>query len=248
MAWKKIRRKIFEVIEVADETNSLSGIYDVIMMLTIIVSIIPLAFKETYPAFDVIDKVTVCIFIIDYLLRLFTADYKLNRKYLSFIIYPITPMALIDLISILPSVALVNGGFRLLKVFRLLRSMKVFRVFKAVRYSNSIQMILSVFKRTKESLLVVCGIAVGYVLVSALVVFNVEPDTFKNYFDAVYWATVSLTTMGYGDIYPVSVAGRIVTMISSFMGIAIVALPAGIITAGLMEDINSKVSDKEKID
>ena len=102
--------------------------------------------------------------------------------------------------------------------------------------------------RTKESLLVVCGIAVGYVLVSALVVFNVEPDTFKNYFDAVYWATVSLTTMGYGDIYPVSVAGRIVTMISSFMGIAIVALPAGIITAGLMEDINSKVSDKEKID
>jgi voltage-gated potassium channel len=97
---------------------------------------------------------------------------------------------------------------------------------------------LGVFKKTKESLLVVCGIAVMYVLISALVVFNVEPDTFGNYFEAVYWATVSLTTMGYGDIYPVTIAGRIVTMISSFMGIAIVALPAGIITSNMMEEIN----------
>lgn len=80
-------------------------------------------------------------------------------------------------------------------------------------------------------------------LVSALVVFNVEPDTFENYFEAVYWATVSLTTMGYGDIYPVTIAGRIITMISSFMGIAIVALPAGIITSGMMDEINS---EKEK--
>ena len=78
---------------------------------------------------------------------------------------------------------------------------------------------------------------------SALVVFNVEPDTFENYFEAVYWATVSLTTMGYGDIYPVTIAGRIITMISSFMGIAIVALPAGIITSGMMDEINS---EKEK--
>ena len=81
--------------------------------------------------------------------------------------------------------------------------------------------------------------AFAYVLVSALIVFNVEPDSFNNYFDAVYWATVSLTTMGYGDIYPVTTAGRIVTMISSFMGIAIVALPAGIITSGMMDEINS---------
>lgn len=120
----------------------------------------------------------------------------------------------------------------------------MFRVFKAIRYSNNIQMILGVFKRTKESLLVVCGIAVMYTLVSALVIFNVEPDTFDNFFESVYWATVSLTTMGYGDIYPVSVAGRIVTMISSFMGIAIVALPAGIITSGLMEEINNKRNEK----
>ena len=75
---------------------------------------------------------------------------------------------------------------------------------------------------------------------SALVIFNVEPDSFSSFFDAVYWATVSLTTVGYGDIYPVSVFGRIITMLSSILGIAIVALPAGIITAGYMTEIQKE--------
>lgn len=75
--------------------------------------------------------------------------------------------------------------------------------------------------------------------ISALVVFNVEPDSFNSFFDAIYWATVSLTTMGYGDIYPVTEIGRVVTMISSLFGIAIVALPAGIITAGYMDELNN---------
>lgn len=70
--------------------------------------------------------------------------------------------------------------------------------------------------------------------------FNVEPETYNNFFDAIYWATVSLTTVGYGDIYAVSVIGKVITMISSLFGIAIVALPAGIITAGYMEEIGQK--------
>ena len=72
---------------------------------------------------------------------------------------------------------------------------------------------------------------------TAIVVFNVEPDTFGTFFDALYWATVSLTTVGYGDIYPVSTIGRLLAMVSSIFGIAIVALPAGIITAGYMSAI-----------
>jgi voltage-gated potassium channel len=75
-------------------------------------------------------------------------------------------------------------------------------------------------------------------MISALIIYNVEPDTFDTFFDALYWATVSLTTVGYGDIYPTSIMGRIITMISSIFGIAIVALPAGIITAGYMNEIN----------
>ncbi len=81
-------------------------------------------------------------------------------------------------------------------------------------------------------------------LISALVIFNVEPDSFETFFDAVYWATVSLTTMGYGDIYPVTTFGRIVTMVSSVFGIAIIALPAGIITAGFMEELYAEKNEK----
>ena len=96
------RKRLFEVIEVADDSDQLSSFYDVFMMITIIVSIIPLAFKTSHPAFDVIDRITVSIFIFDYLLRLITADYKLNRGVKSFVLYHFTPMAIIDILAILP--------------------------------------------------------------------------------------------------------------------------------------------------
>lgn len=91
----------------------------------------------------------------------------------------------------------------------------------------------------------VCTLALGYIIVSALIVFNVEGDSFETFFEAIYWATVSLTTVGYGDIYPVTTAGRIITMISSIFGIAIVALPAGIITAGYMDELSEEKKEEK---
>ncbi|MBO5495063.1 MAG: ion transporter, partial [Eubacterium sp.] len=190
-------------------------------------------------------KITVVIFIVDYILRYLTADKELAKGALSFLLYPITPMAIIDLMSILPSLTILSSSFRLLKMFRLLRTFRVFKAFKMVRYSKSMSIIVEVIKKQKTALLAVGTFALGYVLIAALVVFNVEPNTFNNFFEAIYWATVSLTTVGYGDIYPVSTAGRLVTMVSSFIGIAIVALPSGIVTAGYLEEIKT---DKENID
>lgn len=236
-----MRKRVFEIIETAGEDDRLSNIYDVFMMIVIVASLTPLAFKSEFSAFIIIDKIAVAIFIVDYFLRVFTADYKLQKGTLSFFIYPFTLMAIIDLLCILPSLSIISNGFRILKVFRLFRTLRVFRVIKAVRYSKSIRMIKGVFKSQKKPLMTVGILAVAYVLISALVIFNVEPDSFNNFFDAVYWATVSLTTMGYGDIYPVTTVGRIVTMVSSVFGIAIIALPSGIITAGFMEELNKKI-------
>lgn len=232
-----MRKRLFEIIEVGKEEDKASRAYDVFMMLTIIISIIPLWSHKTLPIFNIIDKVTVVVFILDYLLRMATADIKMNRGLLSFLLYPFSFMAIIDLLSILPSLTVLASGYRLLKIFRLFRTFKVFRVFKAFRYSKNITMILNVFRKQKDSLMVVGWFAVAYVIISALVIFNAEPATFLTMYDAIYWATISLTTVGYGDVYATSEVGRFITMVSSVLGIAIVALPAGIIMAGYQDEL-----------
>lgn len=179
-------------------------------------------------------------------MRLVTADFKLpGRGTAAFFLYPFTPMALVDLLTILPSFGVVGRGARVLRIFRLFRTFKVFRVVKFARYSKNIEIILNVLRSQRSALLTVGALAGAYILICALTVFNVEPDTFSNFFDAIYWATISLTTVGYGDIYPVSTAGRVFTMLSSLVGIAVVALPAGIITAGYMDALRED-SDKKK--
>ena len=233
-----MRKKLFSIIESAENDSKLSNVYDFIMMVTIVVSVVPLAFKETNTIFRWIDYITVSVFILDYFLRLITADYKLKKSAVSFFIYPITPMAVIDLISILPSITILNSSFKLLKLFRLLRTLKVLRAFKFLRYSKSFDIITNVFRKQKKVLSAVATMAVAYILISALVIYNVEPKSFETFFDAIYWATISLTTVGYGDIYPITTIGRIVTMISSAFGIAIIALPSGVITAGYLEEIS----------
>ncbi|MGX4713769.1 potassium channel family protein [Streptococcus cristatus] len=216
------RKTLFQIIEPHQKENAIEKAYDVLMFLTIIVSLIPLTTKSHTGIFMWLDFVSTIIFIVDYVLRLVTADYKLERGKLSFFLYPFTFLALADLLCILPSLFLLNNSLRL---------------FKFIRYSKNIQILTNVLKKQKDSLMIVGLLALGYIFISALIIFNVEPSTFPNFFDALYWATISLTTVGYGDIYAVSTTGKIITMISSFLGIAIVALPAGIITAGYMKEI-----------
>lgn len=228
------RRRLFEILSLPRKEDRASCIYNYFMILVIVISIIPLMFKQTNDAFRVIDIVSVTIFIIDYILRFSVADYALQKGAKSFVLYPFTFLAIVDLASILPSFNIIASGYRLLKLFRLFR---VFRVFKLFRYSKNVVRIVNVIKNERKPLLAVGVLAIGYVFAAALVVFNVEPDTFNNFFDAIYWAVVSLTTMGYGDIYPVTVTGRVVTILSAFIGIAIVALPSGIITAGYMNEL-----------
>lgn len=242
-----MRKRIFEIIEKSEGHDILSAVYDYFMILVIVASLIPLGFKNDTPFLRLVDKATVSVFILDYLLRWLTADYKFDEKSVkSFVRYPFSAMAVIDLISILPSLTVINSGFKVLRVLRMIRALRVLRVFKAMRYSKSFEIIGKVLHASKDSLVAVCALAGGYIMVSALIIFNVEPDSFRNFFDAIYWATVSLTTVGYGDIYPVSTLGRVITMISSIFGIAIVALPAGIITAGYMSEIELERKKKEQ--
>ena len=232
------RKRLYEIVEKAENEDIRSAVYDLFMIVVILVSLIPLAFKQTYPVFNVTDRITVVVFIIDYILHWITADYKFGKRSIwSFIRYPFSPMAIVDLLSILPSLHFLHDTFRVLRVLRLIRAMRVFRIVKALRYSRNLRIVHNVIKNCGDSLSIVCAFAIGYIFISALVIFNVEPQTFDTFFDAVYWATVSLTTVGYGDLYPVTTLGRTIAMISSFLGIAVVALPASIITAGYMSEV-----------
>ena len=183
------RKTLFQIIEPHQKENAIEKAYDVFTFLTIIVSLIPLTTKSHTGIFMWLDFVSTIIFIIDYLLRLLTADYKLEKGKLSFFLYPFTFLALADLLCILPSLFLLNNSLRLFKILRMLR---ILLVFKFIRYSKNIQILTNVLKKQKDSLMIVGLLALGYIFISALIIFNVEPSTFPNFFDALYWATISL--------------------------------------------------------
>ena len=204
-----MRKRIYQIIQKASKGDKWSYAYDIFMLAIILASIIPLTVIGEKPYFTIIEIITTSVFIIDYILRWATADYKLNKGTLSFVLYPFTPMAIVDLISILPGFGVINQGF---KIFRITRMLKILRIFKFLRYSDKISLFVRVLHKEKNVLLSVLGIAIFYVFLTALIMFNVEPhvnpisgtQTFSNFFDALYWATVTLTTVGYGDLCPVS--------------------------------------------
>jgi voltage-gated potassium channel len=160
-------------------------------------------------------------------------------------------MAIIDMLSILPVFNLLGPSF---KMFRVSRLFKLLRIFKVIRYYEPLAIIHRVIRRQGSVLLTVLWLALFYIFITALIMFNAEEDInpatgqllFDNFFDAFYWAACTLTTVGYGDIYPISSIGRVISIISSIVGIAIIALPSGIITAGYMDEVKKRNEQKQE--
>ncbi len=237
-----MRKKIHDIVN-ANVDSTVVTAYDVFMVVLVGVSLIPLCFHEHYPVFVVIDYICVVFFIADYIARWVTADYKLGKGALSFVLYPFTPMALVDLVSIIPFFANLNPALRALRVTRLLQALRAFRL---VRYSKGLSLIVGAVKRQRVPLLFVCLFVAAYVLISAMVMFNAEPNRFPTYLEAVYWSVVTVATVGYGDYTPITDAGRIIAIVSALVGILVVALPASVITAGFMEETRERREAEEK--
>ncbi len=245
------RKQLYEIIEKDDGNNIWSHLYDVFMYITIILSVVPLMFWEHRPVFLYLEIVTTIIFIIDYILRWVTADYKLGEGRHSFIHYPYSFWAILDMLSILPSFHILSGEFKILRTMRMLRTL---RLLKVLRYSDKIFIFFDVLKKESKVLTAVLFFALTYIFVSALVMFNFEPrinpftgeETFRSFLDALYWSTVTLTTVGYGDLCPVTDLGRIISMFSALFGIAIIALPSGVITASYLHELEESKERKKK--
>lgn len=242
--------RIYGIIEPRKD-NRLSRIYDVVMLLAIIIGIIPLMFRTQNKVFICFDIISCICFILDYILRWVTCDIRTKgHSRWSFLIYPFTPMAIIDLLSILPTFSIISPTFKIVRVSRLL---KIFRVFKFIRYFEPLLIILAVVRKQSKILITVLSLALFYIFITALIMFNAEEDInpetgeylFNSFFDAFYWAACTLTTVGYGDLYPISETGRVISIISSMVGIAIIALPSGIITAGYMDELRTRKEAKK---
>ena len=223
-----------------DNSSRDSRIYDYFQLVAIILSLVPLAFRDYPPFFAVLEYVCVSFFILDYVLRWLTADFSLKKGALSFVLYPFTPMAIIDLLSILPTFSIINEAFHL---FRISRLFKIFRLLKFGRYSKELAIFIQVLKQQKSVLLSVLTLAIFYILLTAHLMFTVD-DKFESFFDALYWATSALTTVGYGDVYPHNDIGKIISMLSSLVGVAIIALPSGVITASYLQTVEKLKKSK----
>ena len=248
----KLREKIHRLVEPRNKDNFASRVYDFVMLIAIAIGILPLMFRKQLELFWYFDLISGICFIVDYILRWCTADFESKKsKMAAFAVYPFTPMAIIDLLSILPIFNLLGPSFKLFRVSRLL---KILRIFKVIRYFEPLEIILSVIRKQSSILLTVLSLAVFYIFITALIMFNAEeqidPETgkllFDNFFDAFYWASCTLTTVGYGDLYPISDTGRVISIISSMVGIAIIALPSGIVTAGYIDELKNRKEEKDK--
>jgi voltage-gated potassium channel len=246
-----MRHKINDIINPHSE-SLWSRAYDYVMLMAIVMSIVPLMFRAHHSIFYIVELVASALFIIDYVLRWVTADLHSRLSgWRAFAVYPFTPMAIVDMLSILPTFNVLGQTFRVARVSRLLR---LLRVVKFIRYFEPLEIILAVIHRQRRILWTVFSLALFYIFITALIMFNAEepinPETgdylFPTFFDAFYWAACTLTTVGYGDIYPISGIGRVISILSSIVGIAVIALPSGIMTAGYIDELRARKENKVK--
>ncbi len=255
-----LKQRIYNLIRDDDENDLLSTIIDYSLIGLILVNVI-LVIVDTFPMPDYyypiaqgIEFFSVMVFTIEYGLRLWTATlmFPTLTKAKARIKYASKFMAVVDLLAILP--------FYLpfifpvdLRVLRMLRMLRLLRLFKVSRYTDSLTTISNVFKNRAPQLISSTLIVFLLMVIASVVMFNLEnevqPDVFENAFSGMWWAVATFTTVGYGDIFPVTAGGRLVAGMLSMLGIGLVAVPTGIISAGFIEQIsidNNKVETVEE--
>ena len=259
MSYKKTKKRLFEIIQASTEHDLVSKIFDICLIILVLINVC-LVIADTFNLPEkvktvsyYIEVVSVIIFTIEYFLRIWTADllYPNKNWFIARIKYVFSFLAIIDLLAILPFYLpfLITIDLRVLRMLRIIR---LFRVFKINRYTNALSSIVKVFKNKQNELLSSIFVVLLLMIVASVLMYSVEnkaqPEVFRNAFDALWWALATLTTVGYGDIYPVTVLGKILSAIIAILGIGLVAVPTGIISAGFMENMEeAKKSEKEEI-
>ncbi len=241
------RQKVFKMVSVGVVDDPVNQSYDVISTMMLIINLVG-AFAGTFDSFTArygdllpgIEAVTVAFFAIDYVLRLYTApclypDEEGGKAYLR---YMVSGAGIIDLMSFLPyylPMFFPAGAV----AFRLIRVARILRLFRINAYYDSLNVITEVIVSKRQQLMSSVFIIFVLMLASSLAMYSIEheaqPEVFKNAFSGIWWSVSTLLTVGYGDIYPVTPLGKAVGVVITFLGVGMVAIPTGIISAGFVE-------------
>lgn len=243
---RKYKERIFNIIQIGTKDNLLSRFFDYFIVVVIFLNLFATLFstyKESGPytaVLDAIELVTSLIFTVEYILRVWTAEYlypgesRLGAR----VKFVFSFYGLIDLLTFLPfylPLFFPAGAV----AFRLLRVIRIFRLFKINTQYDAFNVITSVLKEKKNQLISSCVMILILMVASSLCMYSVEhdaqPEAFKNAFSGIWWSASTLLTVGYGDIYPVTTIGKAFAIVISFLGVGMVAIPTGIISAGFVE-------------
>jgi voltage-gated potassium channel len=243
----KIRYRAYEIIEDARDDDMVGSVINRIIVVLIclnIVSIIIESFENLNGGIVLVlrffEYLSVAVFTLEYLTRLWTAPDRFPESKHPRLKYVLSPMAVLDLLAIAPFYLplILRFDLRFLRVLRLFR---LLRVFKLNRYSNSLNLIGRVIKKEKSKLLMTGFVIVVMIILASSVMYYfenaVQPDKFPNIIATLWWAISTLTTVGYGDVYPVTYIGKALSSVFAILGVGLVALPSGIICTGMINEI-----------
>jgi len=233
-----MRDYIKSIVEIND--NKLSRYFALFIQALILLSIIAFSIEtipdlkpQTRNILKSIELVCVLVFTLEYFLRIYVADNKPKFIFSFF--------GIIDFLAILPFYLSFGLDLRSLRALRFLR---LFRVLKLVRYNRAMSHFTRAIKSAKEEILLFILITLILIYFSAVGIYYFEnqaqPEHFSSIFDSLWWAIITLTTVGYGDVYPITVGGKVFTFFILMIGLGIVAIPTGIISSALTKSIDKK--------
>lgn len=248
-SWQQLRRFVYDNLHNDDYKSKVSNCINYLLIILIVGNVAAVlleSINEIYklykPYFDLFENISIVIFSGEYLLRLWSiveedreeAAWKQRIRWMK------SGGAIVDLMAILPAYLnfFVHIDLRFLRVLRLVRLLKL------TRYFVSLQILLRVIQREKGSFQAVIFILVIMIVMSASAIYVVEnkaqPEAFSSIPQAMWWAVVTLTTVGYGDVTPVTNLGRLLGAFITILGVGIAALPAGILASGLANELNQR--------
>ncbi|MCX8130447.1 MAG: ion transporter [Clostridia bacterium] len=252
--YKKFKIRVFNIIEGTCESRNAGRIFEYFIMSLVVLNVVAVALEtenalyEDYESvFRIFEMFSVAVFTLEYAARVWvcTEYARFRRPIIGRLKFILTPMSVIDLLAIVPfylsillSFVLIIPDWRFIRAVRLFR---LFRLLKLGRYSDSLKSFVRVFKSKKEELTVILFIISIALFVSSSIMYFVEndaqPDKFSSIFSAMWWGIATLTTVGYGDIYPITAIGKILGSVIALLGIGMFALPAGMLASAFAEEI-----------